>query len=446
MRYSSVFLVNFYYSESGYGERLIYPPLGLGYLSEYLENKGIQIEVLDMGTGKKMDQCEDTMSQYIERFKPALIGVSLNSICFRRSIEILSNIRKKYPEISISVGGPDASSKGVELLKKYNFLDYIIAREGEKAMAKLCLGEELSKIPGLSWKQGETFYSNPDMPSEDLSEFPFPKYKKFQLDLYASPDSIGILTSRGCPYQCIFCQQSALLGKKWRGRTPESIIEEISYWKSQGKRVIYILDDNSALNKQRILDLSRLVIEKGLNDMKYIIVGGVRIDQANKETLTALKQMGVKTIPFGVESGSDKILQFMKKGITAEMADKAIALAVSMGFEVKLFFIIGFPTETMEDVQKSFNLALKHPIASVRFFNLFPYPDTALMEWLKNNKTHFFYQRDEYMNSFKRFQRIPLFENSSGMNYQEKVKALNLADEVIKTVENKYREYKQTKK
>lgn len=439
MRYSSVLLVNFYYPESGYGERLIYPPLGLGYLSEYLESKGIANQVLDMGTGKEMGQAEAFMSQEIERLKPALVGISLNSICFKRSMEILNAIRNKYPEIPIVVGGPDASSKGAELLRRYNFLDYVIIREGEKALAKLCLGEGFEKIPGLSWRRGETLYSNPDMTAEDLSEFPFPRYKKFQLDLYAGLDSIGILTSRGCPYQCIFCQQSALLGKKWRARTPASIVEEIGYWKDQGKKTIYILDDNFALNKQRVLELSNLVVERGLNDIEYTIVGGVRIDQVNEETLLALKRMGVKTIPFGAESGSDRVLKFMKKGITAEMTDKAIALAVSMGFNVKLFFIIGFPTETKEDVQKSFKLALKYPIASVRFFNLFPYPDTALMKWLEENRARFFYQSDEYMNNFKRFQRIPLFENASGMNYQEKLEALNSADRVAKTVEERHK-------
>lgn len=437
MRYSSVFLVNFYYSESGQGERLNYPPLGAGYLSEYLESKGIQTRVLDMGTGKKMDQAEDLISQNIEKFKPALLGISLNSMCFTRSIEIISNIHKKYPELPIAVGGPNASSKGVELLKKYNFLNYVIIREGEKPLAKLCLGEEFKKIPGLIWRQGSEFYSNPDMTTEDLSEFPFPKYKRFRLDSYAKPDSIGILTSRGCPYQCIFCQQSSLLGKKWRARTPESIVEEISYWKNQGKKVIYILDDNFALKKERVLKLSELVVERGLNDLEYIIVGGLRIDQTNRETLSALKQMGVTTIPFGVESGSDRILEFMKKGITAEMADKAIALAVGMGFKVKLFFIIGFPTETMEDVQKSFDLALKYPIADIRFFNLFPYQDTALMKWLEENRAHFFYQIDEYTSDYKRFQRIPIFEYQGGMNYQEKLKALNLADEVIRTIKNR---------
>lgn len=437
MRYNSVFLVNFYYPESGQGERLNYPPLGIGYLSEYLESHGIQTRVLDMGTGKKMDQAEDLIFQNIENFNPSLLGISLNSMCFKRSVEIISNVHKKYPDLSIVVGGPTASSMGVELLKKYNFLNYVIVREGEKPLTKLCSGEKFEGISGLVLRRGSELYRNPDITTKDLSEFPFPKYKRFQLDLYANPDSIGILTSRGCPYQCIFCQQSSLLGKRWRGRKPESIVEEISYWKNQGKKAIYILDDNVALDRQRILELSELVVERELNNLEYIIVGGLRIDQTNKETLLALKRMGVTTIPFGVESGSDRILKFMKKGITAEMSDKAIALAVGMGFKVKLFFIIGFPIETMEDVQKSFNLALKYPIADIRFFNLFPYPDTALMKWLKESKAHFFYQNDEYMSDHKRFQRIPIFENQGGMNYQEKLKALNLADEVIKTIKNR---------
>ena len=109
-----------------------------------------------------------------------------------------------------------------------------------------------------------------------------------------------------------------------------------------------------------------------------------------------------------------------------------------MGFDVKLFFIIGFPTETREDVQMSFDLALRYPISSVRFFNLVPYDDTPLMEWLKEHNAHFFYGYDEYMSDFKRFQRIPLFECSEGMTAEEKSEALKMAENVTQFVEKRY--------
>lgn len=437
MRYNSVFLLNFYYPESGQGAKLFYPPLGIGYLSEYLETRGVKTCVLDMGSGKDMSKAEDLMSQIIEQSKPELIGLSLNAINFKRSMEILSNIHKKYPDIPIIVGGPTASSKGTELLKNYDFLSYAVVREGEKPLHQLCAGEKLENIGGLCWRNGQDLRQNPDKPSDDLSEFPFPRYAKFDLDSYGNTNAIGILTSRACPYMCIFCQQSALLGKKWRSRTEEGVIEEISYWKGKGKKEIHILDDNFALDRKRVASLSRLIIENGLNDLRYVLVGGLRIDQANEEVLLSLKQMGVQRIAFGVESGSDKILKFIKKGITAKMADEAIALAVSMGFEVKLFFILGFPTETMEDIKQSFDLALKYPIAQARFFNLIPYTDTYLMDWLKKNNARFLYSEDEYMNDYERFQRIPIFDYLGGMNYEEKLEALKKADEVIKIIEDR---------
>jgi len=439
MKYASVFFMNFYYPESGYGDRLFFPPLGIGYLSEYLEMHGIQTSILDMGTGKNMSQAEDLMCQYIDEFNPEVIAISLNSICFPRSMSIIDNVYKNYPKIPIVVGGPHASSKGSELLKTYDFLDYVIVGEGEKPLYQLCIGEKLRNIPGLCWRQSSTIHENYDLPSKDLSEFPFPKYEKFQLTLYGNPDAIGILTSRGCPYKCIFCQQSSLLGKTWRGRTPEGIVDEIRYWKTQGKKTVHIIDDNFAMNRQRLLKISDLVVKDGLEDIEYVLVGGIRVNQVDEEILLALKRMGVKVIPLGVESGSDKILKFMRKGITSEQADIAINLSTSMGFDVKLFFIIGFPTETMEDVQMSFDLALKYPIASVRFFNLVPYPDTALMSWLEKNNGHFFYEFDEYMSNFKRFQRIPIFECSEGMNREEKLKAFEMADEVVRIIENNHK-------
>jgi len=437
MRYESVLLINFYYPESGYGERLFYPPIGLGYLSEYLESFNIRTMVLDMGTGKNMDLAEDFIYQYIDDFNPDMIAISLNSICFLRSVEIIGNVHDIYPNIPIVVGGPHASSKGTKLLKKYDFFNYIIVREGEKALYSLCSGEKFKNISGLCWKKNSIIHQNPDLPSKKISEFPFPRYRRFQLELYGDPEAMGILTSRGCPYKCIFCQQSSLLGKNWRGRTPEDIVNEIRYWKEQGVKKIQIIDDNFAMNQQRVFKISELIVKYGLNDMEYVIVGGLRIDQTNEKVLIALKKMGVKIISFGIESGSNKILKFIRKGATSEQADRLIGLATSMGFDVKLFFILGFPTETMEDVQMSFDLALKHPIASVRFFNLVPYADTPLMKWLEENNVHFNYEYDEYMNNFKRFQRIPIFEHQGGMSLNEKLEALNLADEIVELVEDR---------
>ena len=148
MRYESVLLVNFYYPESGYGDKLLFPPLGLGYISEYLETHGIQTDVLDMGTAKKMNQAEHLMFQKIDEYNPKLISISLNSICFPRSISIIKTVLERYPNIPVVIGGPHASSKGSKLIKTYDFLDYVIIREGEKSLYQLCAGDQLEDISG----------------------------------------------------------------------------------------------------------------------------------------------------------------------------------------------------------------------------------------------------------------------------------------------------------
>jgi len=438
MRYKSVLLVNFYYPESGYGDRLNFPPLGIGYLSEYLTIHDIPNYVLDMGTGKNMDDAEELLQQNIREHEPNLIAISLNSICFFRSISIINTIHNKFPQIPIVVGGPHASSRGGELLKEHDSLKFVIVREGEKSLYQLCKGDDFENISSLCWKQDSVIHENKSSSSDTLSDFPYPKYDKYKLHLYEQPDTIGILTSRGCPYACAFCQQSSLLGKRWRGRNPDDVIDEVRYWKEQGKKKIHIIDDNFALDRHRLLQISRLVVRESLDGIEYVIVGGIRIDQTDEEILLALKQMGVKVIPFGVESGSDKILKFIKKGFTIEQANRVIGLATSMDFDVKLFFIIGLPIETVADVQTSFDLALKYPIYNARFFNFIPYPDTYLMNWLKENGAHFFYQSDEYMGDFKKFQRIPIFECPGiGMNREEKIKALEEADEIVKIIEER---------
>lgn len=440
MKYPFVLLINFYYPESGYGERLLFPPLGLGYLSQYLEEKGVVVNILDMGTGNDMASAYTLVLAKIADVKPDLLGVSLNSICFPQSMEILSNIKKKHPEIPIVVGGPHASSKGTILLNDHVFLDFVIVREGEKPLSELCAGEPIDKIQGLCWRDADGTVSNPDKPSINLSEFPFPRYNKFALNAYGATDAIGILTSRGCPFNCGFCQQSSLLGKKWRGRPVDEIIRELRYWKNKGKKIIHIIDDNFAMNKERVLTLSRRIVEENLNDLNYVLVGGIRINQTDEEVLVSLKEMGVKVIPFGIESGSDRVLKFIKKGMTVSQANKTIDLATRMGFAVKLFFIIGLPTETWAEVQMSFALAQKYPVREVKFFNFIPYRDTPLMDWLEEQNAHFFYPYDEYMSDFKKFQRIPVCQSDEGMSLAEKTKALEKADKISEFIRIRFQE------
>jgi len=433
MRFRSVLLVNLYYQESGYGERLNFPPVGLGYMSELLEAENIPHEVVDTGAG----HTHAYVLEQIGATGAELVGFSLNSVCFPKSYELIRQVRKLFPELRIIVGGPHVSTRKAAILVENTAIDFAIVGEGEIPLARLCKGELLEHIPGLIYRgaNGEIFENINYM--EAIENLPFPRYKHFDVkDKYLS-GNMSILTSRGCPFKCIFCQQSSLLGKKWRGRTAENVVQEIRYWYDEGFSTIHILDDNFTLQKKRVLHIADLLTESNMKDLEISLVGGVRVQGTDRELLGALQRIGVRHISFGIESGSDRVLDFIGKGMTVQDADRVISMAVDMGFLVRLFFIIGFPHETLEDVQKSFDLALRHQIYEVRIFNLIPYEDTGIMRWLNENNATLLFPYDEYMSDFKRFQRIPIFDAPVGMSVEEKMRALCMADDIVQQVEQR---------
>lgn len=431
MRFKKILLINLYYKESGYGERLNYPPVGLGYLGQYLEIENIDYDVIDTGAG----YTEEDVFKKLKAFNADLAAFSLNSICFPRSLELIKKIKEKFPEIAVLVGGPHASTRQDALLREKEAIDFVIVKEGEKPLVLLCKGEPLKNIPGLIWRaKNKTIYSNKTI-LMDINDFPYPKYSHFDLFKKYNSGSIGIVTSRGCPFECAFCQQSSLLGKQWRSREAKNVVNEMEYWYNHGIHNPHILDDNFCLDKKRILQIATLLEKRKLINLKITLIGGLRIQNMTEEFLEVLKKLGIRQVSFGVESGSDKILKFIGKGIVASDVDRVIEMALSKGFWVRLFFIIGFPYETKEDVLKTFDLALRHKINAARFFNLVPYEETKIMQWIKENDAKLLYSYEEYMSNFKYFQRRPIFDAKEGMTLAEKEEALQMSDEVVRQIE-----------
>lgn len=435
-RFNSILLVNLYYVQSGYGEKLNYPPLGIGYISENLKANGFECYILDIRIKDDLNIALKKVNDVLLCKKPEIIGFSLNSININESMKLIEKLKKDNLNIKIILGGPHISSKQKSILEEYGYIDYISIHEGEYTLKELMKGEDEKHIKGLGYRINNDIYLNPSEAILNLDNLKWPKYENFDLDIYQHNDEIGILTSRGCPYRCGFCQQSSLIGKKWRGRTAENIVEEIQHWKNNGIRKIHIIDDMFLMDKERVLKLSELICEKELNDIEFISVGGFRINHCDYETLVALKKMGVKVATFGVESTSDRVLKFIKKDINRNQIEEVIKNSCEIGFRVKLFFIIGLPTQTKQEIEETFDFVKKYPISQVRFFNFIPYEETFLMDWLKNNNCKFYYTYDQYMANFKKFQDIPIFQDDIGMTVDEKKEVIRRAREIEKDIDN----------
>jgi len=427
-----IVLINIYYSESAYGDKLNFPPLGIAYISEYLNFSDIDHYIIDMGLGYTPKQ----ILEKIKSFQPKWIGISINSLLINRTYSLIENIKEIIPTVNIVVGGPHVTTQGINILSEIPSVDYAIVGEGEVSFFELISDKSKSEIKGLVYKAKDgSFKINERRIMEDLDIIPFPKFEKFELNKYLQR-VIPIISSRGCPFKCIFCQQSSLLSKNWRGVSAEYFIKSIKYWVEKGYSEIHILDDNFTFNPRRLEKIVELYEKESIRNLKIVLIGGIRISQTTIKTLQLLKRLNIDTIAFGVESFSNKVLEFIKKGTSEKKIEETIKNATEMGFKVKIFLIIGFPYQTPESLRKTYKLVLTYPIYQVKFFNLVPYQKTALMEWIDENG-ELIYPPSVYMNEFKKYQDIPIFKGKNMMSIEERTRELKIAKDVTRLVEER---------
>lgn len=426
MRYNRVLLVFPDYKGGHFGA--LRPPAGLGYIAETLKANSIDYDVIDMAAGASMDE----LNKKISFFKPNLIGISLMTFMYKRSYEIIRSVKQSHPSANIIAGGPHISTVREKVLEECPELDYGAVLEGEQTMLELCSGVDPASIKGLIYRNGdEVLFTGERAFSENLDLIPFPKFEKFPLDKYVT-EEIGIVSSRGCPHGCIYCPVKAAIGRKWRRRSAESIVGEIQYWYGKGYRQFSMLDDNFTFDRQRVVDICESIKTGSLQGIELNCNNGVRADKVDYELLKLMKEAGFAYLAFGVEGGNDKILKNINKGVKMEAIETAIQDALKLGYKVTLFFIVGSPGETMDDVKDSINLALRYPVFDARFYNLIPFPQSRLYDWVKEND-YFLVDSEDYLNNCSQWSYQPVFETPD-LNKNDREEALRMVRDVRKKI------------
>lgn len=377
MRYSRVFLV-FPAFESNTGSSR--PSPSLGYLEQSLSDAGIECDILDMKLGHSFKD----LVKRIDRFKPDLVGFAVFTLHHRTVFKMIEKLKLRCSEIDVIVGGPHISIAKEETLKICSDIDFACVHEGEDLIVELCKGENLEGIKGLVYrKDGQVCFNGIREYENNLSRFNFPRLKKFELGRYAN--EILIISSRGCPYKCIYCSVHLVLGKKLRVRNVQHVVDELEYWYNKGKRIFNFVDDNFTFYEKRVYEFCDELERRNLKNIVLRASNGVRADRLNYKLLKRMKEVGFRSIGIGVESGNDRILKILRKGESVEQIEKAIRNTCELGYEVALFFVFGAPGETLQDIEDSIDLALKYPVFKVDFYNLLPFPGTELYDWVNNN-------------------------------------------------------------
>jgi len=371
-------------------------PLGLGYLAACLRQAGHEPVIFDAAVEE--EPVEAVIARAAEARRPfGLIGISATTPLIPDAWDMAARARKLgLPTI---LGGPHLTIMPLESMGK-PFVDYVFQGEGEHGLVELVAALEARRgpggIPGLLFRHnGQVVTSDCSPLVEDLDSLPFPAHDLFKIDRYTNlqPLTDGldpharaftIVTSRGCPFQCIFCSKP-VTGHTWRARSVENVVAEWR-WLVRDLRAteIGLTDDIWNRDLKRAKALCQALIDEGLNTVPWITVHGMKVNYGDQELYHLMKAAGCKRVGFGVESGDEYILKHViKKGQTLEQVREAFRWARAAELETMGFFIFGMPHETEETMDKTIELALELDPELANFLLAAPFPGTEMWDVLQ---------------------------------------------------------------
>lgn len=344
-------------------------PIGLGYLTTIVKKLGYEANLLDAEKlGLSVKEIIKIANEY------DVICINLLSPTLDLSKKIISKIKNKR----IIVGGPHATMCP-DVIKELKNVDILVKGEGEETIKEIFSKKQFNKIKGISYRENKKIHHNPNRELiKDLDKLPFIDRKFFN-----EKKEISILTSRGCPYQCTFCAGSLVNGKIVRERSIKNIVDEIETLKIKN---IHFIDNNFIYSKKKALEFIKELNKRKLKIKWRALIRINTINDLGKEVLQKLRKSGLYMITFGIESGCQRILNLIKKNITLKEIRKAIKLCREVGIKTKSYFMLGFPTETKEEMQETINFASELNSDITCFVTVKAYPGTELYNNLKNKR------------------------------------------------------------
>ena len=401
------------------------PHLGLAYLIATLKYNGIdKVDVYDEG----IENNDEILFKKIDMLRPDIIGVTTFSFGYENAVNLIEKI-KKYTDVPVIIGGPHVSAvKGQALTT--SVADFAMKGESElsfiKFLAELSNSKNFEKVGNLIWRNpfGNIVENKNEPLIENIDEIPFPDYEIFGFERYNNftIKMFPIITSRGCPYGCNYCSARLSMGRGFRARSPENVIEEMKYWiKTYKIKKFGINDDCFNLDIKRAEKILDLIIKEGL-DIKYGLYTGIRVDRVTEQLLRKMKESGCEFISYGCESGNQDIINNMGKSLKIGDVRKAVELTNKFDIRNSVNFIIGHKGETYKTAMDSINFAKTLPTNSVNFYNLIPYPGTDLHEWVSKN-AYYIIPSNDYLSKVGSSDLMPVFETTE-FSKKERIKAL----------------------
>jgi len=295
--------------------------------------------------------------------RPDVFGMNCSTHTFLPAIRALEGIHRILPDTTLIMGGFHATFTAERIVREYPFVDYVIKGEAEEAFPRLieCIeaGRPPADVDGISYMDDGHYVERPSTVMQDLDALPFPardlvrgtKYGYFHKNIRLTFGKFTtVCSSRGCPFPCTYCSCAAYSKRRWRARSAENVVRELEALDADGYETVVFVDDNFTLKKSRVEEICRLLRARRVR-MRFYCEG--RVDNAPPWLLRTMRRAGFDVIYFGVESPSKHVIDYYKKGITAEKSRRAIEDAKRARMLVITSYIIGAPVESKEDIEQT---------------------------------------------------------------------------------------------
>ena len=362
-------------------ERGLNPPLGILLVAAYLlEHTDHDVEVLDAQV-ERLDY--SGIEARIARARPDVVGVTAMTFTLVDVMKTIQAVKQARAEAKVVVGGPHAHLFPKETIG-IEQVDFVVMGEGELTFAELldCIDApaRLREVQGLAFYDGEELVNTGHRPLiEDLDALPFAArhltpYQDYSSLLMKRDPVTTVFTSRGCPFQCTFCDRPNL-GKRFRVRSSKDVVDELEACTKMGIHEFLIYDDTFTCQKQRVLDICREIRRRKL-DIGFDVRS--RVDTLNEEMIEELALAGCAGIHYGVEAGAKRILKVLQKGITIERVEEVFKITRKHGIPILAYFMIGNPSETREEIETTFSVVNRLNPDYMHMTILTPFPGTQL--------------------------------------------------------------------
>jgi len=359
--------------------------LGLGYLAAVLEQNQYEVDVIDCQVLKL--SFEDFRSEISKR-QPNIVGVTSSTLTYQSALKLIKIAKEACPNCITVAGGSHVTFWDDHALEECPELDIVVRREGENTFLELVqrieAGKSYHDVVGITCRKDGKIVRNPDRPYiEDLDSLPFPARHLWPMERFREiEDILYLATSRGCVYWCEFCTTVRMHERKYRMRSPKNVVDELELLhKTYGVSKFTFCDDAFTVDQPRTEALCDEILKRGL---KIEWNCGTRVDMLTKELLAKMKEAGCISVWFGVESGSQQVLDAMKKGITPELTTKVFGWVRELGLKPIPNVILGFPSETKKSAWKTIKFVEKISPDDVGFYNVAtPFPGTPMYDLVK---------------------------------------------------------------